>query len=49
MDTCGWSTPKTRCLITIWAEESEERMGDSYHTRMIFEDISKKMVENGYS
>ncbi|KAG7488466.1 hypothetical protein MATL_G00033010 [Megalops atlanticus] len=50
MDSRGWGTHETRCLISIWAEESVQRkLEDSYHNRAIYEEISKKMEGNGYS
>ncbi|XP_042353552.1 zinc finger protein 16-like isoform X1 [Plectropomus leopardus] len=50
MDSRGWSKSETRCLISSWAEESvQQKLGDSYHNRLIYEDISNKLKENGYS
>ncbi|XP_033506222.2 uncharacterized protein LOC117271849 [Epinephelus lanceolatus] len=50
MDSRGWSKSETRCLISSWAEESvQQKLGDSYHNRLIYEDISRKLKENGYS
>lgn len=50
MDSRGWSTLETRCLISIWTEESVQRkLEDSYRNRTIYKEISKKMEANGYS
>ncbi len=50
MDTRGWSKHETRCLISIWAEDSVQRkLDDSYRNRPIYEDISREMEGRGYS
>lgn len=49
MDSRGWCTRETRCLIGIWSKEPIQPMlEDSYRNRSIFEEISKQMGEKGY-
>lgn len=50
MDARRWGKQETRCFILFWSEESTQRkLGDSYHTRRIYEDITKQMAERGYA
>ncbi|XP_059204193.1 myb/SANT-like DNA-binding domain-containing protein 7 isoform X1 [Centropristis striata] len=50
MDIRGWSMSETRCLVSIWADESvQQKLEDSYRNRPIYEAISTKMQEKGYS
>ncbi|KAM4625088.1 quinone oxidoreductase PIG3 isoform 2-T2 [Polymixia lowei] len=50
MDARGWSNNETRCLISIWSNESVQRkLDDSYRNRPIYEEISKQMEKIGFS
>ncbi len=50
MDSRGWGAQETRCLISIWAEDSvQQKLDDTYRNRAIYEDISKMMKGNGHS
>ncbi len=44
----GWSSDETRCLISIWAEESVQHKLDDSQPEF-YQDISKKMEGNGDS
>lgn len=49
-DACAWRSSETRCLLSIWSEDSVQRkLGDSYRNRAVYESIAEKMGENGYS
>lgn len=49
-DIRSWGATETRCLISIWAEDSvQRRLDDSYRNRAIYEDISRLLAEQGYS
>ena len=46
----AWSDQEVKALITIWGEENvQEELDGAVRNKTVFQNISKKMVEQGYS
>lgn len=49
-DTQGWSSRETQMLISLWSDESvQQKLSRTYRNKSIYEAISMKMSEKGYS
>uniref|UniRef100_A0A1X7TY41 Myb/SANT-like DNA-binding domain-containing protein n=1 Tax=Amphimedon queenslandica TaxID=400682 RepID=A0A1X7TY41_AMPQE len=47
--TMSWSNSEVRALIAIWGEDIQSQLDGAARNKSIFETISKKMLEVGYS
>ncbi|XP_066289270.1 myb/SANT-like DNA-binding domain-containing protein 7 [Branchiostoma lanceolatum] len=50
MESTNWSTEETRLLISLYgAAETQKKLGGLYRNKNVYQEISRKMVENGFS